>query len=286
MQNKPKNANDETIWSALKEGWVNIDAHAWPGMIMFLALIAIEASVNVIVSIPAFGLGISIGVGLLFGVFLGMWHIISERPFNSIKQQSVVEFLVYEISALSIFLIVVNLLRVDGELTLSTSILPTASHLHGWDYIAIVIIGTAFASHLLGYLTWHKADSRRASLQTYNRRLATVKDAEKDAELASQRAEVQCKALTAALGKEAELRANYGNLPKDKLDRIIRDAVAEVYAAFEKTYNMDLDNSGKIGDKPKDNHAPAPVMTPARVFPEQTDLVKDRKNGDGENRPS
>ena len=278
MQNKNKNTNDETIWSALREGWTNIDAHAWPGMIMFMALIAIEASVNVIVSIPAFGLGISIGVGLLFGVFLGMWHIISERPFNSIKQQSIVEFLVYEISGLSILLIVVNLLRVDGELTLTASILPTASHLHGWDYLAIIIIGTAFASHLLGYLTWHKSDSRLAATQHYNRRIALVNEAEKEAELASRRAEIQCKALTVALGKEAELRANYDNLPKDKLDRIIRDAVAEVYAAFEKTYNVDLDNSGAIGDKPKDNR-PASTMTPIRTFAEQTDFVKERKNG-------
>jgi len=118
-------SNDVTIWSAMKDGWSNIDAHAWPGTIIFLSLIAIEATVNVIASISGFGLGIAIGVGCLFGVFLGMWHIISERPHNSVKQQSVVDFLVYLVSGLSILLIVVNLLRLDGNLILSTSLLPT-----------------------------------------------------------------------------------------------------------------------------------------------------------------
>jgi len=202
-----KNKNDLTVWQALKDGFGNIDAHAWPGVIIFMLLIVIEASVNVIASIPDFGVAVAVGVGLLFGVFLGMWHIITERPKNSVKQQSTTEFVVYMISALSIILLVVNLIRIDGNITISNGyILPNVVSMDGWDYLAVILIGVAFATHLIAYQIWHAADDERQSTQNYNRGMAKIKASENDADLATRKAEIRLQALDAVLVKQAELR--------------------------------------------------------------------------------
>jgi len=262
-----KNSMDVPIWDAIKEGFANIDARSWPGVLMFLVLIAIEAGANLVASLPDFGWIVASLVAMLFGVFMGAWHIITERERNSKRQQSTAEGMVKIIGGLSIALLITNLIRLasNGATNWETawsSLTPTAAYFGGWDIFAVLLIAIAFGFHLFGYLQWHDNDKGRADRREHAEKMAAVDAKEKNASLAVRRAEVQLIALDAEETKVAELQTRFGHLPAAQLNRILNEARKEIREAFEKKYNVDLDGDGKIGPG-KPQNEPQRAQPPA-----------------------
>lgn len=247
-----KNKNNVSVIDALKEGLKDIDAQSWPGVFMFLALIAVESTANIIASLPDFGWIVAILVGLLFGVFMACWHIITERTKNSVKQQSTAEWLVYITAGAAIFLLVVNLIRlssggdVDWSIAIN-SLYPTAKDVGGWDIAAVGIVGISFTAHLIGYLTWHDADNYRKSKRDHSGKMNEINDQELKAKRSLRVAEVRLLALDAELTKTNALSEQYKHLPASALKSIIEEARKEIREAFEKKHKVDLDGDGHIG---------------------------------------
>lgn len=282
-----KSAMDVGIWDAIVDAFRNIDSKSWPGVVMFLLLIAIEAGANLVASLPDFGWIVGGLVALLFGVFMGAWHIITERERNSTRQQTTAEWLVKITAGLSIALLIVNLIRlaVSGDTDWAiawNSLTPTTLSFGGWDVVAILIIAVAFGFHLFGYLQWHDHDKGRLDRRDHAAKMADVDSKEKNATLAIRRAEVELIALDAEENKVAELQARFGHLPAAQLNRILGEARKEIRQAFEKKYNVDLDGDGKIGGgKPQTGLGQAQKpLTASYAADTPAETLEERPNAD------
>ena len=231
-----KNVNEVSIWESLKEGLKAIDAHAWPAFIMFLLLVGTETTANIISSVQDFGLIVALFIGVLFGVFLAGWHIVSERPLNSIRQQSVSHAMTGLTTGGAILLLVVNLIRLssNGNINLTTSLLPTTSSIGGWDVAAIVIIGIMFAVHLVGYQMWHNADDVRKMKREHNQEIGKVTQKQNSVALAIKSSEAELQSIEAELNSVNDLKVRFGHLPPELLNPILEEARNKVRAEFKK----------------------------------------------------
>jgi hypothetical protein len=277
-----KNANETSIWEALKNGLKAIDVHAWPAFIMFLLLVGTETTANIISSVQDFGLIVALFIGVLFGVFLAGWHIVSERPLNSVRQQSISHAMTGLTTGGAILLLIVNLIRLssNGNINLTTSLLPTTTSIGGWDVVAIIIIGTMFAAHLIGYQLWHSADDIRKMKREHNQELGKVIQKQNSINLAIKSSEAELKSIEAELNSVNDLKTQYSHLPSELLDPILEEARNKVRAEFKKApvQSSGQNQGGNNNQKQSIQNNPRQELQSIRFGQSQQSLANDTES--------